>query len=71
MLRLLLVLLELLVAMALAGLILGIAVPFMNRYEVTKPGDTLSAAIVAAIMLCAFVVVLFRPNGALKRCRKK
>jgi len=61
------VLIEVVVAVSLAGLLLAVIVPLLNRYQLAEAGDTETALVIAGVMVAVTVAVIFRPGGALSR----
>jgi hypothetical protein len=68
MLKLLLgVVIEVLVAVALAGLILALAIPLMNRNDLVNGNDLASRVVIIGVLVGALAVALFRPGSAIHR----
>ena len=68
MLKLLLgVILEVLVSTMFAGLILALAIPMLNRSNVTDSRDVTSAIVVTSVLIGAVAIALFRPGSAIHR----
>jgi hypothetical protein len=68
MLKLLLgVVVEVLIAVALAGAILALAIPLMNRYALANGNDLTSRVVITAVLVGAVAVALFRPGSAIHR----
>lgn len=62
---------EVLVAMLIAGLVLAIAIPLLNRGDVVTVGDAASARIIISVMITALAIALFRPGSAIRRYGKR
>lgn len=72
MLKLLLgVVVEVLVAVALAGLILALAIPLMNRNNLVEANDLASRIVITSVLAVAVAVALFRPGSAIHRYLKR
>lgn len=72
MLKLLLgVVIEVLVAVALAGLILALAIPLLNRNDVVEVKDLASRVVITGVLATAIAVALFRPGSAIHRYIKR
>lgn len=72
MLRLLLgVVVEVLVAVALAGVILALAIPLMNRYDLANGNDLASRVVITGVLAGVIAVALFRPGSAIHRFIKR
>ncbi|HET9467790.1 MAG TPA: hypothetical protein VFO48_05240 [Vicinamibacterales bacterium] len=72
MLKLLLgVVVEVAVALLIAGLILATAIPLLNHSEVVTVGDTASARVIIGVMVSAVAIALFRPGSAIRRFGKR
>ncbi|MCM3878904.1 MAG: hypothetical protein ND807_02240 [Vicinamibacterales bacterium] len=61
---------EMLIAVSLAGLVLGAGLPMLLKAEIVAKGDTASTCIVAATLVIAVAGALFRPGSPLNRRRK-
>ena len=62
---------EILVAVLFAGLILALAVPFLNRSVPDGAGESALAAVIIAVLAGAIGVALFRPGSAIRRHIKR
>lgn len=62
---------ELFVAVALAGLILGLAVPLLNRNDLAGANDAASRAVIIGVLAGAVAVALLRPGSAIHRYVKR
>lgn len=72
MLRLLIgVVIEVAVALLIAGLLLAIAIPLLNRSDVVTVGDSASARVIIGVMIVALAIALFRPDSAIRRFSKR
>lgn len=68
MLKLLLgIVLELFVAVALAGLILALAIPLLHRNDLAGTNDAASGVVIIGVLAGAIAVALFRPGSAIQR----
>jgi hypothetical protein len=65
------VVVEVLVAVALAGLILALAIPLMNRNDLMNGNDLASRVLITAVLAGAIAVALFRPGSAIHRYIKR
>lgn len=61
------VVVEVLVAVALAGLILALAIPLMNRNNLVEANDLASRVVITSVLAVAVAVALFRPGSAIHR----
>jgi uncharacterized membrane-anchored protein YitT (DUF2179 family) len=61
------VLIEVVAAVSLAGLLLAVIVPLLNRYQVAEGGDTVTALVIAGVIVAVTLAVIFRPGGAFSR----
>ena len=64
---LLAVVVEVLLATLLAGLVLAMAIPLLNRGGVMAIGDATSTGVIIGVMLAALAIALFRPGSAIHR----
>ena len=72
MLKLLLgIVIEVLVAVALAGLILALAIPLMNRNDLINGNDLASRVVITSVLAGAVAIALFRPGSAIHRYIKR
>lgn len=62
-----LVLVEVMLAITVAGVVLAILVPLMIRYELIAVGDLAGSIVIAGIILAAIGAMVFRPGSALNR----
>jgi hypothetical protein len=65
------VLIEALVGISLAGLLIAIIVPVMNRYRTTNIEDSTGAIVVGAVIAGVTALVLLRPGSAINRWRRR
>lgn len=65
------VVVEVAVALLIAGLILAIAIPLLNQSDVVAVGDATSARIIIGVMIVALAIALFRPGSAIRRFSKR
>jgi len=72
MLKLLLgVVIEVFVAVLLAGLILALAIPLLNRNHLADAGDITGRAIIIGVLVGAVAVALLRPGSTIHRHLKR
>ena len=72
MLKLLLsVVIEVFVAVSLAGLILALAIPLLNSKDLLGAGGATARIVIIGVMVGALAVALFRPGSAIHRYRKR
>jgi hypothetical protein len=70
MLKLLLgVVIEVFVAVSMAGLILALAIPLLNRNDLLGSHDITARTIIIGVLVGAVAVALFRPGSAIRRYR--
>ena len=62
---------EIVVGLALAGIALAVAVPVMVRRNLMAPGDLTGMLVVAVVFLAASGAMLFRPGGAINRYSRR
>jgi hypothetical protein len=62
---------ELLLAVAIAGLILAVAVPLVAYTNLAGANDFATRALITGVLICAIVIALFRPGSATRRHRKR
>ena len=62
---------ELFVAVALAGLILALTVPLLNRNNLAGVDDAASRVVIIGVLAGAIAVALFRPGSAIHRYVKR
>jgi len=65
------IVIEVLVAVALAGLILALAIPLMNRTDLINGNDFASRVVITGVLAAALAVALFRPGSAIHRYIKR
>ena len=65
------VVIEVLVAVLLAGLILALAIPLLNRNDLAGAGDITARTIIIGVLVAAVAVALFRPGSAIHRYIKR
>jgi hypothetical protein len=66
-----LVLLEVVVAIAIAGGILAAVVPVLVEHHTMNPGDLRGSVLIVGVMVMAVGAMLFRPGSALRRSKGK
>ena len=62
---------EVAVAICIAGLLLALAVPLLNRGDLATVGDTTSTIVITGVMIAALAIALFRRGSALRRYSKR
>ena len=62
---------EVLLATLLAGLVLAMAIPLLNRGGIMTIGDATSTGVIIGVMLTALGIALFRPGSAIHRYVKR
>lgn len=65
-----LVLLEVMLAITVAGVVLAILVPVLIRYELIAIGDFTGSIVIAGTILVTIGAMLFRPGSAVNRYGK-
>jgi len=65
------VVVEIVVALAVAGLVLAIAVPMMVQRNLMAPGDLAGLLMVVVVFVAAIGGMLFRPGSAINRYTKR
>src|SRR5688572_17854879 len=65
------VIVELVVATALSGLMLAVAVPFFTRTDLMGADDVSTRVVITAVLVGAVAVALFRPSSAIRRHGKR
>ena len=65
------IVIEVLVSVALAGLILALAIPLMNRSDLMNGNDLASRVVITGVLAVAVAVALFRPGSAIHRYIKR
>ena len=72
MLKLLLgVVIEVFVGVSLAGLILALAIPLLNRNDLQGANDMTTRTIIIGVLVGAVAVALLRPGSAIHRYMKR
>ena len=61
---------EVAVAIFIAGLLLALAVPLLNRGDFAA-GDTTSTIVITGVMIAALAIALFRRGSAIRRYSKR
>ena len=64
------VVIELLVSTMVAGLILALAVPLLNRSNLADRNDAVSQIVIIGVLIGAVSIALFRPGSAIRRYSK-
>jgi hypothetical protein len=65
------VVVELLVAVGMAGLILAVAVPLLTRTDLVGANDISTRAVITGVMIGAVAIALFRPGSAIRHHMKR
>ena len=65
------VVVEVFAAILLAGIVLGLAIPLLNRGGLLTTGDVKTSGIIAVVTLGLLLVALFRPGSAIHRYIKR
>ena len=61
------VLIEAIVGLALAGVLLGLSVPLLLRFQLIAPGGSIGSLVIGAVLVAVVGGMLFRPGSALNR----
>jgi hypothetical protein len=61
------VVVELIVAAAIAGFALAVAVPLLTRAELVGANDISTRLVVTGVLVAAAAIALFRPGSAIRR----
>ena len=62
---------ELLVSTMVAGLILALVIPLMNRSNLADGNDVTSQIVITGVLIGAVAIALFRPGSAIHRYIKR
>jgi hypothetical protein len=65
------VVIEVFVAVSLAGLILALVIPLLNRGGLPGANDTTTTIMITGVLICVIAVALFRPGSAIHRYMKR
>lgn len=65
------VVVEILIAVAVAGLILALVVPLLHRNESVGTNDVTARAVITGVLVGAVALALFRPGSAIHRRIKR
>jgi hypothetical protein len=65
------VFIEVLIAVSLAGVILALAIPALNRSGSVGQRDPATTIIIGGVLVAAVAVALFRPGSAIHRYIKR
>ena len=65
------VVIELVIAAAMAGLILAVAVPLSTRTDLVGTNDISTRAVVTGVLVGAVAIALFRPGSTIRRRMKR
>lgn len=58
---------EILIGVLLAGLILALTIPLLNRSDLAGTGDLASRVVITTVLAVTIAVALFRRGSALRR----
>jgi hypothetical protein len=61
------VVVEVVLAMMLAGLVLAAAIPLLNRGGLITIGDLTSTIVIVGVIVGALALALFRPGSTIRR----
>lgn len=62
---------EILVAVATAGLLLAVVVPLLTRRDVVGANDIWAQVVITGVLVGAVALALFRPGSAIHRRHKR
>ena len=62
---------EVFAAILLAGIVLGLAIPLLNRGGLLNAGDVRTTGIIAVVPLGLVLIALLRPGSAIHRYIKR
>jgi hypothetical protein len=62
---------ELVIAGAIAGLMLAVAVPLLTRADLGGAEDISTRVVIAGVLAGAVAIALFRPGSAIRRYTKR
>ena len=62
---------EIVVGLALAGIVLAVAVPVMVRRNLMAPGDLLGVLVIGIAFVVAIGAMLFRPGSGINRYSRR
>lgn len=65
------VVLEVLLAVATAGLLLAALMPLLTRTDLVGANDVAARAVITVVLVGAVAVALFRPGGAIRQRNKR
>jgi hypothetical protein len=65
------VVIEVLVGTMIAGLILALAIPLLNRSNVVVMHDATSQVVIISVLIGAVALALFRPGSAIRRYMRR
>ena len=61
------VLLETIAGVAIGGVLLAIALPALNRYDLIAPDGLAGAVLITLVLVCTIGVMILRPGSAMNR----
>ena len=62
---------EVLVAVATAGLLLAVLMPVLTRTDLVGANDLAARAVITAVLVVAVALAIFRPGGAIRQRGKR
>lgn len=65
------VFIEVFVAVSLAGIVLALLVPVLNRSGWAGSGDPEGIVVIVGVLVAAVAIAVFRPSSALRRYVKR
>ena len=65
------VVVEIVVAVATAGLLLAVVVPFLTRRDLVGANDISTRAVITGVLVGAVALALFRPGSVIHRRLKR
>ncbi len=65
-----LVLVEVIIGLAVAGVVLAVTVPVLIGRQLLAPGDLTSSLVIGAVLILAVTGMLLRPGSALRRAKR-
>ncbi len=65
------VVIEILVAVATAGLLLAVLIPLLTRTDLVGANDIAARAVITVVLVGAVALALFRPGSPIRRWGKR
>ena len=65
------IVIEMLLAAAIAGLLLAVAVPVLTRTNVVGANDVPTKVVITGVLVAAVMIALVRPGSAIRRHMKR